>query len=363
MYSRFWHKFLYDKGLVPTNEPFRKLINQGMIQGIIESMYLQKEKDNGFAKFVCADLAKAEGLDHFTTIPVHVDFVKNYGDQSSYMNLDSIQQFIDWRPEYKDAIFECGKGIYHKGVFTAKGEATESHLITKSEVGKMSKRYYNVVNPDDVVARYGSDCFRMYEMFLGPVEQSKPWDTKGIDGVSKFLRKFWGLFHDKENNFSVSGGEPSKEELKVLHTAIKKIGEDIERFSFNTCVSAFMIATNEMIKLECSNRTVLTKLVQLIAPFAPHIAEELWSLLGHEASVHSSDYPVFDPQYLVEDAVEYPISINGKLRTKATFPTTASIAELEKLAMDLEVVQKWTDGQTVRKIIVVPQRMINIVVG
>ncbi|MFT4664398.1 MAG: leucyl-tRNA synthetase [Polaribacter sp.] len=363
MYSRFWHKFLFDKGLVPTNEPFRKLINQGMIQGVIETMYLQKEKEEGFAKFACADIAKANGKEKYTNIPVHVDFVQNYGDQGSYLNLESIKQFIEWRPEFNDAIFECGNGLFHKGVFTPSGEEVDAHLITKSEVGKMSKRYFNVVNPDDVVARYGSDCFRMYEMFLGPVEQSKPWDTKGIDGVSKFLRKFWSLFNDRDNGFEVADGEPTKDELKVLHTAIKKVTEDIERFSFNTCVAAFMIATNDLIKLKSNNRTVLTDLVKLIAPFAPHMAEELWMQLGHEASVHAADYPLFDEKHLVEDEVEYPISINGKTRGKATFPSTASKDELEKLAMDLEVVKKWTEGKTVRKIIVVPKRMINVVVG
>jgi len=332
MYSRFWHKFLFDKGLVPTNEPFRKL-------------------------------AKANGKDKYTSIPVHVDFVQNYGDQGSYLNLESINKFIEWRPEFNDAIFECGNGVYHKGVFTSSGEEIDAHLITKSEVGKMSKRYFNVVNPDDVVARYGSDCFRMYEMFLGPIEQSKPWDTKGIDGVSKFLRKFWSLFNDRNAGFAVTDAEPTKDELKVLHTAIKKVTEDIERFSFNTCVAAFMIATNDLIKLKSNNRRVLTDLVKLIAPFAPHMAEELWMQLGHEASVHASDYPVFDEKHLIEAEVEYPISINGKTRGKATFPSTASKDELEKLAMDLEVVKKWTDGKTVRKVIVVPKRMINVVVG
>ncbi|MFK7810279.1 MAG: class I tRNA ligase family protein, partial [Saprospiraceae bacterium] len=363
MYARFWHKFLYDKGLVPTNEPFRKLINQGMIQGVIETMYLQKEKEDGVSRFVCAGIAKSEGLENFASIPVHVDFVQNYGDSNSYLNVESIKQFIDWRPEFKDAIFVCGNGAFQNGVFTPKEDATDTHLLTKSEVGKMSKRYFNVVNPDDVVERYGSDCFRMYEMFLGPVEQSKPWDTKGIDGVSKFLRKFWGLFHDREEGFSVSDGEPSKDELKVLHTAIKKVTEDIERFSFNTCVAAFMIATNDLIKLKSNNRQILRELAKLIAPFAPHMAEELWMKLGNEPSVHSAAYPVFDEKHLVEDEVEYPISINGKTRSKATFPATASKEELEKLAMDVEGIQKWIEGKTIRKIIVVPKRMINIVVG
>lgn len=368
MYSRFWHKFLYDKGLVPTKEPFKKLVNQGMIQGIIEYVYLKKEKENGVSQFYCSKIAEAmqsEGIE-FAKIPVHVDFVQGYGSPTSYMNIDSIKQFIDWRPEYADAEFICGMGVYHKGNFTCKTDATDSHLFTKSEVGKMSKRYFNVVNPDDVVEKYGSDCFRMYEMFLGPIEQGKPWDTKGIDGVSKFLRKFWSLFHDKDNSFIISEEKGTKEEMKILHTAIKKVNDDIERFSFNTCVSAFMVATNDLKKINCNKREVLTPLVQLLAPFAPHVTEELWKKLGHQeeiASIHQSSYPETDESYLVEDSITYPISINGKKRSEATFAADASKEEIEKAALALEQIQKYTDGKTVRKVIVVPKRMVNIVVG
>ncbi len=364
MYSRFWHKFLYDKGLVPTNEPFKKLINQGMIQGVIEFLYLQKEKENGYNKFMCRGLVnKLDDKSGFAQIPIHIDYVNEYGSKDSFVNKNSIDQFIKWRPEYKDAIFECSKGIYHKGVFTPHSDATDSHMVTKSEVGKMSKRYYNVVNPDDVVERYGADCFRMYEMFLGPIEQSKPWDTKGIDGVSKFLRKFWGLFFNREDTFDVDAGDPSPEELKVVHNAIKRVREDIERFSFNTCVSAFMIATNELKKMNCNNASVLKDMVVLIAPFAPHMAEELWSRFGEAPSVHLAEYPVYDEQYLKEDFVEYPVSVNGKMRTKAKFASDASKDDMEKGALELEAIQKWIDGKTVRKVIVVPKRMINIVVG
>ncbi len=366
MYSRFWNKFLYDKGLVPTVEPFKKLINQGMIQGVIEYIFLMKDKKEGFSHFKCAKLIEMEGQAEAVRIPVLVDFVNDYGSPNSYLSIESFKQFIAWRPEYKDAIFECSKGIYHKGVFTSKKDATDSHLFTKSEIGKMSKRYFNVVNPDDVVEKYGADCFRMYEMFLGPIEHAKPWDTKGIDGVSKFLRKFWSLFFDDDGNFSVNDTNPSKDELKMLHTAIKKVSEDIERFSFNTCVSAFMVAVNDLKKIKSNNRRILEDLVRLIAPFAPHIAEELWEKLGkmeHSKTIQEAQFPKLNEAYLKEDSVKYPIAINGKTRVFADFPADASKDDLEKAAIEIEDIQKWTDGKTVRKIIVVPNRMINIVVG
>ncbi len=370
MYSRFWHKFLYDlpgrqagKGLVPTKEPYKKLLNQGMIQGVIESMYLLKEKTDGNSKFICAKLAKKMGVTDYVQIPVLVDYVVNYGSPESHLDIDAINKFIEWRPEYADAVFECSKGTFHKGVFTPKGDAKDCQLFTFSEVGKMSKSKYNVINPDDVVEKYGADTFRMYEMFLGPIEQAKPWDTKGIDGVSKFLRKFWGLFFDASGNFSVSDETPTKSEMKTLHTCIKKIKEDIERFSFNTCVSGFMICVNELRSQNCNKREVLEPLVKLIAPFAPHLAEDLWHRLGHETTVCLADFPVLDESFLVEDSVQYPISINGKKRDLAEFPANASKEELEKMALELESVQKWVDGKTIRKVIVVPKRMINIVVG
>lgn len=365
MYSRVWHKFLYDKGLVPTSEPFKKLINQGMIQGVIEYVYLVKNQENGEKRFVCTGIAEKQGITDIARIPVHVDFVQSYGSPNSHLNIDSIKKFIDWRPEYQDAVFECGYGTYHHGVFTPNGgEATDSMLITHSEVGKMSKRYFNVVNPDDVVDRYGSDCFRMYEMFLGPVEQSKPWNTNGIDGVSKFLRKFWSMFYDQDGKWLVEEEAPSKAEMKILHTAIKKVEEDIERFSFNTCVAGFMVATNELKKAKCHKREVLEQMVILIAPFAPHMAEELWYTLGNQEknkTVHLATFPQLDESFLKEDAYEYPISINGKTRAKASFPADASKETLEEMALAHEKVAKWIDGKTVRKVIVVPKRMINIV--
>ncbi|HMQ48384.1 MAG TPA: leucine--tRNA ligase [Saprospiraceae bacterium] len=365
MYSRFWHKFLYDKGLVPTKEPFRKLINQGMIQGVIEYLNLQKEKKDGFSRFVCAGIAAEEAKKgtEFIQIPVHIDFVQDYGTANSYFNTDSIKKFIDWRPEYQDAYFECGNGIFHRGIFSSKNGHADSHLLTSSEVGKMSKSKYNVINPDDVVDQYGADCFRMYEMFLGPIEQAKPWNTTGIDGVSKFLKKFWSLFYDESGRFVVNDEAPSKEELKILHTAIKKVREDVERFSFNTCVSAFMVAVNELKKVECRKKAVLEPLVCLVAPFAPFVAEELWHLMGHTESVHAhGSYPELDEQYLLSDVIKYPVSINGKTRAFAELAATASQQELELAAYQLPEIQKWIEGKTIRKIIVVPGRMINIVV-
>ena len=367
MYSRFWHKFLYDKGLVPTVEPFKKLINQGMIQGVIEFVYLMKKKMDGHHHFVCTKLTKTRGVTDYAKIPIYVDFVNEYGSENSYLNMDSIKKFIDWRPEYEDAIFECGKGIYHQGKFISnEGEdAEDSHLFTQSEIGKMSKRYFNVINPDDVVEKYGSDCFRMYEMFLGPIEQSKPWDTKGINGVSNFLRKFWSLYV-REGQLILNDGEPAKEEMKILHTAIKKVTDDIERFSFNTCVSAFMVATNDLRKSECHKAKVLEPLLKLIAPFAPHMAEELWFKMGGldaTRTIQDAEFPIVNEQYLVEDSIAYPISINGKKRALADFSSSATKEELEAAALALEEIKKWTDGMTIRKVIVVPKRMINIVVG
>ncbi len=363
LYSRFWHKFLFDKGLVPTVEPFKKLINQGMIQGVIESVYMEKEKTDGVNRFVCAGIAARNDAENYTQIPIHIDYVREYGSDKSYLDIDSIKKFTDWRPEYKDAIFECGNGVYHKGVFTAKDDAAGTHLMTHSEVGKMSKRWYNVVNPDDVVEQYGADTFRMYEMFLGPVEQSKPWDTKGISGVASFLRKYYDLFYDKNDNFTVSDGEPSKDELKVLHTAIKKVRDDIERFSMNTCVSAFMVAVNDLRKMKCNKREILQPLTVLLAPFAPHIAEEMWQQLGNSGTVNDATYPELNEEYLKEDSIEYPLAINGKKRATATFAADASKEEIEKAALAHADLQKHLEGKTVRKVIVVPGRMVNVVVG
>jgi len=225
----------------------------------------------------------------------------------------------------------------------------------------MSKRYYNVVNPDDVVGTYGADAFRLYEMFLGPIEQSKPWDTQGIEGVSKFVKKFWGLFHS-EDAFVVSDDSPTDQELRVLHLTINKVAEDIEKFSFNTAISAMMICVNELRKLKCNKREILDPLVRLLAPFAPFVSEELWANLGHTTSVHISDYPAFDASKVVEDSIEYPICVNGKKRALMSFGAEASKQEMEKQALVMDEIQKWIEGKQIHKVIVVPKRMINIVV-
>ena len=362
LYARFWHKFLYDTGRVPTNEPFKKLINQGMIQGVIEFVYMLREKVDGVSKFYCAGLAeKMEDLD-FVKIPTHIDFVVDYGSDNSYLDKHSIDQFLAWRPEYEGAIFECSKGTYQNGKFTAKGKETNSELVTHSEVGKMSKSKFNVINPDDVVGKYGADCFRMYEMFLGPIEQSKPWDINGIDGVSKFIRKFWNLFHNEEGVFSVSEEEATQEELKLLHTTIKKLHYDIPNFSFNTSVSQFMVCTNELKKLGSNKRAILDPLVRLLAPFAPFLTEELWHKLGHDTSVHLSSYPIHDEQYLKESEVMMPLSINGKKRSEIMVDVNLDKESIEKLALADETIMKWTEGKQVVKVIVVPKRMVNVVV-
>ena len=364
MYSRFWHKFLYDLGKVATKEPYRRLINQGMIQGTIEQVYRLVDKTGGKARFICASLVpekEAAGLE-CSKISIPIEFVKDYGTSASCLDEAGIRKLSDWRPDYREAIFE-GKGwVFEHGKFTITEGSGEIRMVTVSEVGKMSKSLHNVINPDDVVSQYGADCFRMYEMFLGPVEQAKPWDTKGIDGVYKFLRRFWGLFFDKKGDFAVSEDAPQREEWKILHQAIKRVTEDIERFSLNTCVSAFMIATNELQRIGCNKRAILQELVVLLAPFAPFVTEELWRKLGCKGSVHQATYPIFEPTYLEEDQVEYPVSINGKRRASVEFPANAGVQELEAAVLQLETIRKWIDGKTVKRVVVIPKRMINIVI-
>jgi len=362
MYARFWHKFLFDKGIVPTKEPFKKLINQGMIQGIIEYVYLYKEKVDGHLKFLCAKLAEQYPRDLFTRIAIQIDLVDKYGTPESHLNLEGIKRLLSWRPEYRDAIFECSKGTFHKGSFVPKNDATDSLLYTESEVGKMGKRYHNAVNPDDVVEQYGADCFRMYEMFLGPIDQSKPWDTNNIDGVSRFIRRFWSLFFDEADEWIVTDETPADNSMKILHHTIKRVREDIERYSFNTCISHFMTAVNELKKAKAHQRQILEVLVRLTAPFAPFISEELWTQLGHTNSVHKADYPHYDESLLAEDTITYPICINGKKRTEASFSQGMSDDEIRESVLAMDTVQKWIDGKAVRKVIIVPGRMVNVVI-
>lgn len=337
LYSRFWNKFLKDLGYVPEEEPFKKLINQGMIQGRSNFVYRILDEDGkGTNTFVSFGLK-----DQYRTVPLHVDvnIVSN-----DVLDLDKFRKF---RPDFADAEFILENGKY----------------ICGHEIEKMSKSKYNVVNPDDIVEQYGADTLRMYEMFLGPLEQSKPWNTNGIEGVYKFLRKFWKLFHDTEGNFSVSDEPPTKAELKVLHRIIKKVEEDIERFSFNTSVSSFMICVNELMDLRCNKRVILEDLCIVLNPYAPHITEELWALLGNEpGSLSKARYPVFNPEYLVEDEFAYPISVNGKLRMNLTLPLSLNQSEIEQTVLGNEDVQRYLGGKSVKKVIYVKGRIINLVI-
>ena len=329
IYSRFWNKFLYDLGYVCEDEPFRKLVNQGMIQGRSNFVY----RIVGTNKFVSFGLK-----DRYETTEIHVDINIVRNDR-----LD-LEAFKAWRPEYKDAEFILEDGEY----------------ICGWAVEKMSKSMYNVVNPDDICDSYGADTLRLYEMFLGPVEQSKPWDTKGIDGVNRFLRKFWRLFYDREN-FLVTDTKASAAELKALHKLIGKEQEDIEAFSYNTTISAFMIAVNELTELKCSSREVLEPLVVLLSPFAPHMAEELWERLGHSDSVTRATFPEYNEALTVEDSVTYPVSFNGKTRFMVDMPKSASAADVEAQVRAMEQTAKYVGEQNIVKVIVVPGRIVNIV--
>ena len=329
IYSRFWNKFLFDLGLIVEDEPFQKLINQGMIQGRSNFVYRIKDTNT----FVSLGLKDA-----YDTTPIHVDvnIVSN-----DYLDLDA---FRAWRPEYATADFILEDGRYLCGW----------------AVEKMSKSMYNVVNPDMIVERYGADTLRLYEMFLGPIEQSKPWDTNGIDGVHRFLRKLWGLYYAPEG-LRVTDTPASKEELKSLHKLIKKVTQDIEQFSFNTSVAAFMICINELQSLKTTTREVLQPLLILLAPFAPHISEELWHALGEQTTIVGATWPEYDESYLIEDQVKYPVSFNGKTRFTIEIPSGATKEQAEALVLQSQEAQRWLEGKTPKKVIVVPGRIINIV--
>ena len=329
IYSRFWNKFLYDLGYVCEDEPFRKLVNQGMIQGRSNFVY----RIVGTNKFVSCGLKS-----QYDTTEIHVDINLVHNDK-----LD-IEAFKKWRPEFEDAEFVLENGEY----------------ICGWAVEKMSKSMYNVVNPDDICNSYGADTLRLYEMFLGPVEQSKPWDTKGIDGVNRFLKKFWRLFYDREK-WLVNDEKASPAELKVLHKLIAKEQEDIENFSYNTTISAFMIAVNELGALKCSKREILEPMVVLLSPFAPHMAEELWQNLGHDSSVTEACFPEYVAAYAAEDNVTYPVQFNGKMRFTVELPKSSAPAEVEAAVRSMEQTAKWSEGKNIVKVIVVPGRIINIV--
>lgn len=352
LYARLWHKFLFDLGYVGTDEPFKKLVNQGMIQGVSKFVYRSANKPGVYisqTRLDGNDVTKQElnvlGIQSFSELgslsEIHVDvsFVED--------GVLNVEAFKKWRPEYNDAVFLLSAdGKYHCG----------------SAVEKMSKSKYNVVNPDDVIDRFGADCFRMFEMFLGPIEQSKPWDDKGINGVYNFIRKFWRLFYSDSGDWKVTNDEPTPAEYKVLHKTLKKVSEDIERLGFNTCVSSFMICVNELGSLACNKKKILEPLVIALAPFAPFVTEELWSKLGNGNSVHLSSFPAIEEQYLVENSFDYPVSINGKVRSQVAFPLDMTQEEIKKQVLELEQIKKWTNGAEPKKFIFVKGKIINVVV-
>jgi len=379
LYSRMWTKVLYDLGHIGFDEPYKKLVNQGMIQGSSRFVYRvagyqisgsEAEVNLGSKKPVYISYNiynEFRGLDPKSDRAVEISslILKHiYGKEVNERDVifKIIQHHVDvylvdgfvldkvafkkWREEYAEADFILDGDDY----------------ICGAEVEKMSKSKYNTVNPDDLVMKYGADTFRMYEMFLGPVEMSKPWDTKGIEGVHRFLKKFWRLFAEETKGLIVTNDEPTAEEMKVLHKTIKKIEEDTERFSFNTAVSGFMIATNELTDLKCHKRSVLEPILILLTPYAPHIAAELWNLLGHSDSILDAAYPKFEAKYVAETSKEYPISINGKLRTTMNIALDAAQPEVEKMVLENEVVQKWLEGRPPKKIIFVKGKMVNVVV-
>lgn len=331
LYSRLWTKVLFDLGYIGFDEPFKKLINQGKIGGDSRLVYRVRNTN----QFVSAGLK-----DNYTTDELHVDVSLVNG-----VELD-VEGFKKWRDEYADAEFILEDGVYTCG----------------TRLEKMSKRYFNVVNPDDVVKKYGADTFRMYEMFLGPIEMSKPWDTKGIEGVYRFVRKFWRLFYDEQKGKVWNQEAANPAELKVLHRTIKKIEEDVERFSFNTAVSAFMVCVNELADLNCHKREVLEPLLILLTPFAPHVCEELWHKLGNTSTILDAAFPEYNKHHLIESSKEYPISINGKLRTQINMDLELSQPEVEKIVLSNAIVQKWLEGKPPKKVIYVKNKMVNVVV-
>ncbi|RFS14854.1 leucine--tRNA ligase [Emticicia sp. C21] len=338
LYSRFWNKFLKDRGYVPQEEYALKLINQGMIQGKSSLVYRLKSSEGADKNpiFVSYNLRNQYET---TTIHVDVSLVKN--------DVLNVEKFKIWRPDLASAQFILEDDKY----------------VCGSQVEKMSKRLYNVVNPDDIVEEYGADTFRLYEMFLGPLTESKPWDTRGIEGTHRFIRKLWRLFYDQNGKYIVTDAEPTKAELKALHKTIKKVSEDVESFSFNTSVSTFMICVNELSDLKCSKKAILDQLVIVLSAYTPHISEELWEILGNEkGTITHQSYPEFNADYLIEDSFEYPIQINGKVRTTISFPADMSKEDIEKGVLANENVIKWLEGNTPKKLIIVPKRIVNVVI-
>ena len=390
LYARFWTKFLYDLDYSSVDEPFRKLINQGMIQGVSEKLLrlmrptttiYGKDADGAWQAhkiasdpvtvFISSTLAEDypdkgehEGEAWFSEIHIHIQYVKHYGLTSpSYLDREAIAEVGEWRPEYSEAVFVAEGGYYQSGYYHDFPHKGDERVYTRTEVEKMSKRYFNVINPDDVVGAHGTDTMRLFEMFLGPLEMSKPWDTQSINGVSKFLRRVYELFVGKEGQSLIEEVAPTPEEWKWLHKTIKKVEEDIERLSFNTAVAAFMdLVNNFLYKQKCHKRAILEPLAQILSPFAPHLCEELWECLGHSDSILLSSWPAWDESYLVEANVTYPIQINGKVRTKIEVPADADRKQVEEIVLAHERVQEWLKGTPPKKVIVVSGRIVNVVV-
>jgi len=403
LYSRFWNKFLKDIKLIPNEEPFQKLINQGMIQGFVEFIYLEKSKGNFFKHygkrkiihisedkiynvFRSSDYKSIEYMlneNELAPINVYSDLVKNKGTEKSFIDVSGIQKFIFQNKDFKNSVFVtnegflvCDEGGSFKLFNFENNEILDCSFIknedeintkikfrfnTKTEIGKMSKRWRNVVNPDDICQEYGADTLRLYEMFLGPLEQAKPWNTAGITGVFGFLKKLWRLYFN-DNGLNVSEEKPTPEMYKSLHKTIKKVTEDIENFSFNTSVSQFMICVNELSQQKCNHRAILEPLAVLISPYAPHIAEELWSALGHKNSISRVAFPKFEEKYLIESNKEYPVSFNGKMRFTLNLSLDLSIEEIEKIVLADPKTRDILQGNNPKKIIVVPGKIINIVI-
>lgn len=332
MYSRFWHKFLYDLGYVPTDEPFERLVNQGMING--RSLFLKVNNPKTGVREI--------------HIPIQL------ADEHDYISISALKALAQEDNRYQDIDFESEVDWTE-----IDGEKV---VKLRPEIEKMSKSKYNVVNPEDIIEDYGADCFRMYEMFLGPIQDHKPWDTQGISGVAKFLNRLWSLFYDQNDNWIVSDDEPSKEELKILHQCIKKVHADIESMSFNTCVSAFMVAVNDLQKLEKRSKAVLEDLIKLIAPFAPHLSEELWELCGNTTSISTVPFPEYIEKYTVESSFVLPLCVNGKKRAEIEIPADATQDQMKELALQHDQITKWIEGKEIKRVIVVPKRMVNIVV-
>jgi leucyl-tRNA synthetase len=334
LYSRFWNKFLKDRGYAPTDEPFKKLINQGMILGMSAFVYRSEDSKKLYSKGLIA----GEKVH-----PIHVDLAV-INDITNELDIEAFKKHPLYS-DYKDAEFLLENGKY----------------IVGREVEKMSKSKYNVVNPDDICSDYGADTLRLYEMFLGPLEQAKPWNTAGITGVSGFLKKLWRLYFDDATGLNITEEEPTSEMYKSLHKTIKKVTEDIENFSFNTSVSQFMICVNELATLKCHHRKILEPLAIIISPYAPHIAEELWSQLGHEGSISTVAFPICEEKYLVESEKEYPVSFNGKMRFTIKLSLDLTVPQIQEIVLADERTIKQLDGRTPNKIIIVPGKVINLV--